>query len=182
MNICKKCGAHLPEGAQVCTVCGTHYKAKLSKKTIFIIVVATIVILVASVGLWYSLSYKKQVERFMDAMIALDMEGVMSFYPPDMLENTAEDRQMFMDRFSRYQERYGDSLEITYTLGEFELIETGDAEHELSLFYGYEGNVMSAYLVTNTIHLNGEDFSEPIDAPVDLLVFFKDFKWYVVID
>ena len=168
------------DGAKVCSVCGTPSRTKMSKKSVIVIVIFIVLLLVAGAGFVYSLSYTKQAERFMDALLTLDMDKIERFYPSEMLENTQEDRDMIKDRLMRYRERYADSIEMTYEIGEFNLLETNDAEYALSLFFNYDCQLMSAYTVTNTVHMSGDEFGS-VDIEVDLLVFFKGFKWYVIL-
>lgn len=157
-------------------------------KTVGIIAVVIIVAVLAVAGvLIFRLfagggekSYQGRVKGFMNAFVSLDAGKMMNYFPAPIRE---ESESEMAAGFALLKLIYGDSIKMTYTIGEYEHLDADDIEDlefDLEWYYDYECTVTDAYSVTITVHMTMGDMSE--DSTEELIVYQTGGIWYIYMD
>lgn len=210
VNFCGKCGKSLPESLFITDELQTELENKnktQKKKRIIISIFSIAVVVTIILTSVYMCSYQRAVNRFMDAFIDLDKEGIYISYSSIMKDNLCtkissldeeytdydtpeefikdmiiqEFEYEYEDFFEDFDDALGISYKLQYKITDVEKLEYQEIENEKEILhnnFGEDCRVFSDAVIV-TVEIIGKSKDNIYSDTVELYVIRDSLMWGV---
>lgn len=200
---CRKCGAQISGNEKFCPQCGaavvniqqtpgtrpqTGYTASEKKPpylAIGLIVIIAVILIIVAKMLFFSNSYETTIKKFMTSVETQDGKLLLSVFPDEVLEETADELDMdrkemeeyFSDMFDTLSDEYDGKIRIKYEIEDDHRLKNSELRNiEDNLYNCIDIKEGKSLEISTEIYIDGD---KEEDEDIYLNVIKVGRKWYL---